>query len=129
MRISDWSSDVCSSDLVNALTAFRNVHVIGPSGDERRLPRRALYYWRAVKRNGEFALLHEFDPLYLEDRSSHGFLLDVFDPQMPMLRYAGSALRDEAAISQDNIPLSDVSSAYVLGRFSTRSEVTTSELQ
>src|SRR3546814_19803953 len=38
---------------------------------------------------------------------------------MPMLRYAGSALRDEAAISQDNIPLSDVSSASVLGRFST----------
>src|SRR3546814_17095574 len=65
-------------------------------------------------------------------------LTDTLFPYTTLFR----SLRDEAAISQDNIPLSDVSSASVLRRFSTgfrevikfrepctRSEEHTSELQ
>src|SRR3546814_5319395 len=38
MRISDWSSDVCSSDLAEALHVFQDLaHLVGVGGDVARL--------------------------------------------------------------------------------------------
>src|SRR3546814_17685314 len=56
MRISDWSSDVCSSDLVDYTTArvLRDTDRAGPSGSKRQSdrgcrraasPRRGIWQW------------------------------------------------------------------------------------
>src|SRR3546814_14285884 len=68
MRISDWSSDVCSSDLVGDLLAF-------PQGAETRaLDARDVNecILGAVRRLNEAKTLRRVEPLY--GTSSHSFL-------------------------------------------------------
>lgn len=87
---------------------------------ERRLHKRAMLYWHTMRRDREFVLLSEFDPLSLEDRSSHGFLLDLTDQFAPMLRYIGPILREEAAVTAKVVALKGVCDTSLLSRFASR---------
>src|SRR3546814_8458478 len=51
MRISDWSSDVCSSDLIDPSSTNKNVRVDVPIvGDVGEVVRQILKLWRAKKK-------------------------------------------------------------------------------
>lgn len=88
--------------------------------EERRLRERAMAYWSSLRRGREFVLLNDFDPMVLEDRSTHGFLLDLTIPEKPVLRFIGPVLRDEASVTTDNVPLADVAQDTLLRRFADR---------
>src|SRR3546814_18908911 len=68
------------------------IQAIGPSSSEPRLSRRALLYWRSLKGRSDTVRLDQFDPLYLQDRGSNGFLIDFIDPADPILRHLGSEI-------------------------------------
>jgi hypothetical protein len=89
---------------------------------ERRLHNRAMLYWQALKRDGEFVLLRDFDPMVLEDRSTHGFLLDLMTAEKPVLRFIGPVLRDEALVQGNDVPIADVARDTLLRRFADRHE-------
>lgn len=84
------------------------IQAIGPSSSETRLSRRALLYWRSLKGRSDTVRLDQFDPLYLQDRGSNGFLIDFIDPADPILRHLGSGLGEEAGLHADNIPLAQL---------------------
>ena len=84
---------------------------------ERRLHRRAVNYWQSVRSDGDLVILADFDPLAIEDDSSHGFMLDVRDPACPKLTYVGPVLEQEAEIGRTDIPLSTVKANSLLARF------------
>lgn len=86
----------------------QKIPFIGPSSSETRLSRRALLYWRSLKGTSDIVGLDQFDPLYLQDRGSNGFLIDFIDPSDPILRHLGSGLREEAGLHADNIPLAQL---------------------
>src|SRR3546814_15514556 len=52
MRISDWSSDVCSSDLIGSDAALPPNWPRPEGQDEQRLSRVMMDYWVAFARNG-----------------------------------------------------------------------------
>src|SRR3546814_6662944 len=74
-------------------------------GLERRLHRRALLYWHSIGRGRDFPSVADFDPLALEDRSAHGFMVDVTNSARPMLTHVGLVLRDEASVK--SVPRSE----------------------
>lgn len=65
---------------------------------EHRLQQRALAYWRSVIGDRRYASLAEFDPLFLPDRSSSGFLLDLQKPDSPIVLHVGSELHAQAGL-------------------------------
>lgn len=87
---------------------------------ERRLHNRVLLHWQTLKRDTEFVLLQDFDPMALEDSSTHGFLLDLTNAGQPVLRFIGPVLRDEASIDGQDVPLTDVACDTLLRRFADR---------
>ena len=89
-------------------------------GLERRLHRRALLYWHSIGRGRDFPSVADFDPLALEDRSAHGFMVDVTNSAMPMLTHVGLVLRDEASVKSVPIALADVAPDTLLGQFAGR---------
>lgn len=91
-----------------------------PPAGERRLHNRVMSHWQKLKRDREFVLLRDFDPLELEDSATHGFLLDLTAAGRPMLRFVGPVLRDEASIEGDDVALSDVGGDTLLRRFADR---------
>jgi hypothetical protein len=91
-----------------------------PPTVERRLHNRVMLHWQALKRDSEFVLLKDFDPMVLEDHSTHGFLLDLTNAVQPVLRFIGPVLRDEASIEGQDIPLADVANDTLLRRFADR---------
>src|SRR3546814_4827459 len=89
--------------VTKVMNIMQKLRVQRPSPLERRLQQQAMLYWHATKRDRDFVPVSEFDPLVLEDRSSHGFLLDLTNQTVPLLRYIGPILRDEAAITAATI--------------------------
>ena len=90
---------------------------LGPSDNEMRLHRKALLYWRSIKGGRPYVPFHEFDPVYLHDRSTSGFLLDIYDAHAVIIRHIGNVLREEAGLDRDNIPLSEIPSGSLLSHF------------
>ena len=91
-----------------------------PPAVERRLHQRVMSHWQTLKRDREFVLVKDFDPLALEDSSTHGFLLDLTAAGCPVLRFVGPVLRDEASIAGDDVALSEVCGDTLLRRFADR---------
>jgi hypothetical protein len=87
---------------------------------ERRLHNRVTLHWQTLKRDSEFVLLKDFDPMVLEDSSTHGFLLDLTKADQPVLRFLGPVLRDEASIEGHDVLLTDVAKDTLLRRFAAR---------
>src|SRR3546814_1934414 len=79
-------------------------------GLERRLHRRALLYWHSIGRGRDFPSVADFDPLALEDRSAHGFMVDVTNSARPMLTHVGLVLRDEASVKRSEEHTSELQS-------------------
>jgi hypothetical protein len=91
-----------------------------PPTVERRLHNRVMLHWQTIKRDSEFVILDDFDPMVLEDSSTHGFLLDLTTAGQPVLRFIGPVLRDEASINGSDVPLRDVAHDTLLWRFADR---------
>lgn len=96
---------------------------------ERRLNRRALLYWRSIRRAGDLVAVDKFDPQALEDCSSHGFMLDLRDTAAPLVCHVGPVLHEEADITQLPVALADVSPQSLLGQFGRRWEEVLSRQQ
>src|SRR3546814_10924159 len=73
MRISDWSSDVCSSDLQDAVTAFAAKHFLPAIGDDIELVPRHVHREPGRCRVGEYqALAIVADPLAIGNAHARG---------------------------------------------------------
>src|SRR3546814_18058428 len=59
MRMSDWSSDVCSSDLANALLAPQSIALIGASSDPKKNTSRPL---RFMQQHGYTGAIYPINP-------------------------------------------------------------------
>lgn len=88
---------------------------------ERRLARRAMLYWCSIGGDGALAAVGAFNPSALEDDiSMHGFMLDLRDPEGPMVCHLGPVLREEAEVAELPVSLADVSERSLLGQFALR---------
>lgn len=99
---------------------IRRIGAYRQSPLERRLHRRALLYWHSMSGGKEFVDLSAFDPMAIEDRSAHGFMLDLTSEAGPTLCYIGPVLRDEADVRTETIALADVPEQSLLGQFGNR---------
>lgn len=106
--------------MTRVMNIIRKMGLRKPPPQERRLHKRAMLYWHALKRDREFVLLDAFDAVALEDRSTHGFLLDLTEVTAPVLRFIGPVLRDEASIKGKDVALSIVEPGSLLKRFADR---------
>lgn len=84
---------------------------------ERRLHKRAVQYWRNALGDREMVALADFDPLAIEDDSSHGFLLNLGMPIEPVFSYIGPVLEQEAGVHGDQVRLAAVPQHSLLRRF------------
>jgi hypothetical protein len=91
--------------------------VARPPVRERRLHARVLMYWQGVARGRDLVPLEEFDWLSLEEDSSHGFLLDLRQPDLPVFSYVGPVLAEEARIDGMPAALASVGANSLLARF------------
>src|SRR3546814_7552350 len=82
---------------------IRRISVCRQPPLERRLHRRALLYWHSMNAGKEFVDLDQFDPMAIEDRSAHGFMLDLTSAAGPTCCYIGPVLRDEAGVRTETI--------------------------
>jgi hypothetical protein len=86
---------------------------------ERRMTRRVLNYWKALRDGEIYPPLSKFNVEAIPEFAPHGFLLDIRrDPDAPMLRYVGSALTEECGKSLAHQPLSSVPADTLLTRVS-----------
>lgn len=84
---------------------------------ERRLHKRAVLYWWHARGERELVSLADFDPLEIEDDSSHGFLLDLTTPSDPVFTYVGPVLAQEAGFDGDQVRFAAVPDSSLLMRF------------
>src|SRR3546814_16129641 len=84
MRISDWSSDVCSSDLRYSLHQRRGDILGGIDADHRRLGREAAHFGDKGARRGHREMrAHRIDALLLLNEDEAVGVLDI---DMAMMR-------------------------------------------
>src|SRR3546814_17656085 len=90
MRISDWSSDVCSSDLP----------AIGT--DERRMHVRAYNYWVSLLNGRAYPSIEDLDPASIDDFGPHSILVDFSaGPENPAIPFLGSARSEERRVGNE----------------------------
>lgn len=83
---------------------------------ERRIHRRAVLAWRNARGDRPLVTLERFDPLAIEDRSSHGFLLDLRGSE-PLLVYVGPVLMQEAGLAEAGVPLAAAPETSLVAQF------------
>lgn len=84
---------------------------------ERRLHRRATLYWQSLGGGRQLVSLADFDPFRIEDDLSHGFLLDLRNPDQPVFTYIGPVLEQEAGVEGEHVDFAAVPSHSLLMRF------------